>query len=47
MNNKFNVIVSFFAEMGWQSLGKITNPMTGKIEKILKLQNRLLKYLKH
>lgn len=45
MNNKFNVIVSFFAEMGWQSLGKITNPMTGKIEKNLEVAKQIIEIL--
>ncbi|MCM8771997.1 MAG: DUF1844 domain-containing protein [Candidatus Omnitrophica bacterium] len=45
MKNMFNFIVDFFAEMGWRALGKITNPMTGKIEKNLELAKQIIEIL--
>ncbi|MCX7917271.1 MAG: DUF1844 domain-containing protein [bacterium] len=41
----FNLIVTFFAEMGWQSLGKIPNPLTGKIEKKLEVVKEIIELL--
>ncbi len=45
MNDNFNVIVSFFAEIGWQSLGKIANPLTGKMEKNLEMAKQIIEIL--
>lgn len=45
MKNNFNIVVSFFAEMGWQSLGKIANPLTGKIEKNLEIAKQVIDIL--
>lgn len=45
MSNKFNVIVMFFSQIGWQSLGKISNPMTGKIEKNLEMAKEIIEIL--
>ncbi|MCM8767191.1 MAG: DUF1844 domain-containing protein [Candidatus Omnitrophica bacterium] len=42
---KFNIIVSFFAEIGWQALGKISNPITGKIEKNLEMAKQIIELL--
>jgi hypothetical protein len=42
---KFNLIVSFFAEMGWQALGKISNPLTGKTEKNLEIAKQVIELL--
>ncbi|MCM8785950.1 MAG: DUF1844 domain-containing protein [Candidatus Omnitrophica bacterium] len=42
---KFNIIVSFFAEIGWQALGKIPNPITGKIEKNLEMAKQIIEPL--
>lgn len=42
---KFNVIVSFFTEMGWQALGKVPNPLTGKIEKNLEIVKQVIELL--
>ncbi|MCS7180305.1 MAG: DUF1844 domain-containing protein [bacterium] len=41
----FNLIVTFFAEMGWQSPGKIPNPLTGKIEKKLEVVKEIIELL--
>ncbi|MCM8818763.1 MAG: DUF1844 domain-containing protein [Candidatus Omnitrophica bacterium] len=45
MKNNFYVVVSFFAEIGWQSLGKIANPLTGKIEKNLEITKQIIEIL--
>ncbi|MFN4227702.1 MAG: DUF1844 domain-containing protein [Candidatus Ratteibacteria bacterium] len=42
---KFNIIVSFFSEMGWQALGKIPNPVSGKIEKNLEMAKQIIELL--
>ncbi|HOK56429.1 MAG TPA: DUF1844 domain-containing protein [bacterium] len=42
---KFNIIVRFFAEMGWQALGKISNPLTGKTEKNLEIAKQVIELL--
>lgn len=38
----FNFVVTFFAEWGWQSMGKVKNPVTGKIEKNLELCKQVI-----
>lgn len=38
----FTFIVSFFADWGWQAMGKIPNPLTGKVEKNLELAKRII-----
>jgi len=45
MKNNFLVIVEFFAQIGWQSLGKIVNPATGKIEKNLHMTKEIIEIL--
>jgi hypothetical protein len=45
MKNNFLVIVDFFAQIGWQSLGKIVNPATGKIEKNLQMTKEIIEIL--
>jgi hypothetical protein len=45
MKNNFLVIVDFFAQIGWQSLGKIVNPTTGKIEKNLQMTKEIIEIL--
>jgi len=45
MENNFNIIVSFFVEMGWQSLGKIVNPITGKTEKNFEVTKQIIEIL--
>jgi hypothetical protein len=45
MENNFLVIVNFFAQIGWQSLGKIVNPATGKIEKNLDMTKQIIELL--
>lgn len=44
-DEKFQTIVSFFAEMGWQSLGKIPNPLTGKTERNLEISKKIIELL--
>ena len=38
----FVFVVSFFANWGWQAMGKVPNPLTGKIEKNLELAKRII-----
>ncbi|MCX8082646.1 MAG: DUF1844 domain-containing protein [bacterium] len=38
----FVFIVSFFADWGWQALGKVANPVTGKTEKNLTLAKQII-----
>ena len=45
MKNNFIIIVDFFAQIGWQSLGKIVNPATGKIEKNLQMTKEIIEIL--
>lgn len=44
--NLFNFVVSFFAEWAWQAMGKISNPVTGKVEKNLELARRIIDIIK-
>ena len=41
----FSFVVSFFANWGWQTLGKIENPATGKTEKNLEMTERVIDIL--
>ncbi|MGI6596100.1 MAG: DUF1844 domain-containing protein [Elusimicrobia bacterium] len=43
--NLFIFVVSFFTEWGWQVLGKVPNPLTGKTEKNLVLARRVIDIL--
>lgn len=45
MKNNFNVIVNFFAQICWQSLGKLANPVTGKVEKNLEFAKEIIDIL--
>ncbi|HOL22964.1 MAG TPA: DUF1844 domain-containing protein [bacterium] len=38
----FTFVVSFFANWGWQAMGKVANPLTGKIEKNLELARQII-----
>ncbi|MDD3725807.1 MAG: DUF1844 domain-containing protein [Candidatus Ratteibacteria bacterium] len=38
----FEFVVMFFANWGWQSMGKVPNPLTGKVEKNLELAKRII-----
>ena len=41
----FIFVVSFFTNWAWQSLGKIPNPATGKIEKNLDMAEQIIEIL--
>lgn len=41
----FFFVISFFANWGWQSLGKVPNPVTGKEEKDLKIAQQVIDIL--
>jgi len=45
MDEQFAFIVSFFAGWGWQSLGKIPNPSTGKEEKNIPMAGEVIRVL--
>jgi len=38
----FIFVVSFFADWGWQAMGKVANPVTGKVEKNLELARKII-----
>lgn len=41
----FNFVVTFFSSWGWQSLGKVANPVTGKVEKNIDMAKRTIDIL--
>ena len=41
----FVFIITFFSEWGWQALGKIANPVTGKVEKNLNMVQQVIDIL--
>ena len=43
--NLFIFVVSFFLNWGYQTLGKIANPVTGKTEKDLPMTQRIIEIL--
>jgi len=38
----FTFVISFFADWGWQAMGKVANPITGKVEKNLELARKII-----
>jgi len=38
----FIFVISFFADWGWQAMGKVANPVTGKVEKNLELAKQVI-----
>jgi len=38
----FIFVISFFADWGWQAMGKVANPVTGKVEKNLELARKII-----
>ncbi|MBN1445601.1 MAG: DUF1844 domain-containing protein [Candidatus Omnitrophica bacterium] len=38
----FNFVVTFFAGWGWQAIGKVPNPVTGKVERNLELAKQII-----
>jgi hypothetical protein len=38
----FNFVVTFFSGWGWQALGKVPNPVTGKIERNLEMAKQII-----
>ncbi|HOL23034.1 MAG TPA: DUF1844 domain-containing protein [bacterium] len=38
----FTFVISFFADWGWQAMGKVANPLTGKTEKNLELARQII-----
>ncbi len=41
----FKFVISFFANWGWQTLGKIPDPVSGKTQKNLEMANNIIKIL--
>jgi len=41
----FGFVVTFFSSWGWQSLGKVANPVTGKVEKNLDMAKQTIDIL--
>jgi len=38
----FHFVVTFFAGWGWQALGKVPNPVNGKVERNLELAKQII-----
>lgn len=41
----FKFVISFFANWGWQTLGKIPDPVSGKTQKNLEMSNNIIEIL--
>lgn len=41
----FHFVVTFFAGWGWQAMGKVPNPATGKMEKNLELCKQIIEIM--
>ena len=41
----FKFVISFFANWGWQTLGKIPDPVSGKTQKNLEMANNIIEIL--
>ena len=41
----FNFVITFFASWGWQAMGKVPNPATGKIERNLELAKQIVEIM--
>lgn len=41
----FNFVVTFFSSWGWQSLGKVANPVTGKAERNLDVAKQTIEIM--
>ncbi len=41
----FNFVVTFFSGWGWQSMGKVPNPVTGKVERNLEMAKQIIEIL--
>ncbi len=38
----FSFVVNFFAQWGWQVMGKVPNPVTGKVERNLEMAKQII-----
>jgi hypothetical protein len=41
----FNFVVTFFSGWGWQAMGKVPNPVTGKIERNLETAKQIIEIM--
>ncbi|HRR95942.1 MAG TPA: DUF1844 domain-containing protein [Candidatus Ratteibacteria bacterium] len=44
-DNLFEFVISFFATWGWQALGKIPDPVSGKTQKNIEMANNIIEIL--
>ena len=44
-DNLLEFVISFFATWGWQALGKIPDPVSGKVQKNIEMANNMIEIL--